>query len=96
MRLNQASQQELANIQSRAGVPVGERPRHQAHMRKRIDQQRRIAQRLLQERQRRELVLLKHRNRAPYRGSRPLVNPAVQQRQFKLQQQTQLRRFMTQ
>jgi hypothetical protein len=89
MQLDQASQQRLQDIQAApGGSEAGSRQR---------DRQQQLEQQALQERQRREVLMLNQRARiAPARGLPHRVQAIEQQQRFRRQQQNQLNRFSTQ
>ena len=97
LQLNRESQQQLREVQRPAPFPLGKPSGSGASDPKQLDRQQQIEQRSLQERQRRDLLLLQNRARrteGPDAGQR--LKAIDQQRQFRLQQQQQLNRFRTQ
>jgi len=97
MQLNQASEQELWWMQ-RPATPIPALPTTaEQHYARELQRQQRLEQRQLQESQRREVLLQRHR--APISGipeARQRLDAINRQRQFQLQQQNQLNRFRTQ
>jgi len=93
-QLNRAGEQELRNLQQPPGYPVPALSRDQQLMRQRLNVQQNTEQQMLQERQRRELLLLNHRAGMPVAPGWQLRLEAInRQRQFWLQQQNQMNRF---
>lgn len=97
LQLNRESQQQLREVQRPPPFPLGKPARSGEPDPKQLDRQQQIEQRSLQERQRRDLLLLQNRARrtdGPDAAQR--LKAIDQQRQFRLQQQQQLNRFRTQ
>jgi hypothetical protein len=94
-QLNRANEAALREIQRPTGAPwaVQEKTTGDKHLdrRQQVDQQR------LQERQRRDLLILNHRARTrPSRGLPPSLDGIDRQLRFRLEQQNQLNRFRLQ
>ena len=93
MQLNRASQQELADIQDRAARPEAAPSTRPAEA-ERLNRRQHTEQTLLQEDQRREVLMQKQRARVAPAGGRPHRLRAIdRQSRFRLQQQHQLNRF---
>jgi hypothetical protein len=97
MQLNRENQQRLRDIQESSAMEEEVLEPVPYSMQRQRDRQQQIEQRLLQEGQRRELLLLNRRARTavpPHRPSR--LDGIGRQRQFQLEQQHQLNRFRIQ
>jgi hypothetical protein len=93
MQLNRSSQQQLKTLQdATGGVDAGQQ---EAGAEQR-DRQQVVEQQVLQERQRRELLMQNQRARTEGESGLPQGARALQQQQFRRQQQNQLNRFRTQ
>lgn len=93
MQLNRSSQQQLKVIQDSAGrVDAAQ----QEAGTDQLDRQQVVEQQMLQERQRRELLMKSQRVRTEGDSGLPQGGQAIQQQRFRNQQQNQLNRFRTQ
>jgi len=88
LQLNRASQQELGNIQE---------PAHQNPQVEQLNRRQNTEQQVLQESQRREVLMQKQRAKvAPATGRPHRLQAIDRQTQFRLQQRNQLNRFRIQ
>ena len=93
MQLNRSSQQQLKTIQdSPDRVDAAQREPGADQ----LDRQQVVEQQMLQERQRRELLMRNQRARTGEDSGLPQGGQALQQQQFRRQQQNQLNRFRIQ
>ncbi|MCG6965289.1 MAG: hypothetical protein LJE59_02125 [Chromatiaceae bacterium] len=97
MQLDQASQQELSEIQRRYVFPEATQTPQEQVARERLNRQQQTDQQQLQEMQRRELLWLNHRTGIePVPGPQPRLDAINQLHQFRLEQRYQLNRFRLQ
>lgn len=90
MQLDRASQQRLQDLQDPPVAPATD----EAGVREQINRRQQIEQRMLQERQRREILMRRQRSRtSPDPASRQRLDAINRHRQFQYQQQQQLNRF---
>lgn len=93
MQLNRSSQQQLKTIQDSPGRVDAAQREPGADQ---LDRQQVVEQQMLQERQRRELLMQNQRARTGDDSGLPQGGQALQQQQFRRQQQNQLNRFRIQ
>ena len=92
-RLNRANEAALREIQRPSGPPPWA-PQEKSVGEKAMDRRQQVEQRRLQERQRRDLLILNHRARTtPRPGLPPSLQGIDTQLRFRLEQQNQLNRF---
>ncbi|MGB5611552.1 MAG: hypothetical protein WBM67_02735 [Sedimenticolaceae bacterium] len=93
MQLNRSSQQQLKTIQDSPGRVDAAQREPGADQ---LDRQQVVEQQMLQERQRRELLMQNQRARTGADTGLPPGPQSIQQQQFRRQQQNQLNRFRIQ
>ena len=98
LKLNQASQQELRDIQRENKAEAGRQSLPEIHSQWRLNQQQKIQQQVLQEQQRRKQMIRNQQHRVvpEISGRRGRPRSIFQLQQFQRQQFNQLDRFRTQ